>query len=69
MSVVSSLEGWSAMRAFAASLFTQDSAPSQAELVAILIEEANVAANLSDMLHQVARGILGRSSRRKPSRW
>ncbi|WP_458098006.1 Na/Pi cotransporter family protein [Roseomonas sp. WA12] len=45
-------------RSFAASLFTQNLAPGQAELVASLIEEADVAANLSDMLHQVARRIL-----------
>ena len=44
-------------RAFAASLFAQKLAPGQGELVASLIEEADVAANLSDMLHQVARRI------------
>jgi phosphate:Na+ symporter len=45
-------------RAFAASLFTQSLPPAHAELVASLIEEADVAASLGEALHQVARRIL-----------
>jgi phosphate:Na+ symporter len=45
------------IRAFAASLFAGSPPPRQAELVASLIEEADIAADLGDMLHQVARRI------------
>ena len=45
------------IRSFAAGLFVPGQPPRETELVASLIEEADVAASLSDMLHQVARRI------------
>ncbi|MCR0985844.1 Na/Pi cotransporter family protein [Roseomonas populi] len=45
------------IRAFAASLFAPNLSARQAEQVASLVEEADIAANLGDMLHQVARRI------------
>jgi phosphate:Na+ symporter len=45
------------IRAFAASLFTPGMPPRQAEQVASLIEEADIAASLGEALHQVARRI------------